>query len=300
MATWKKVITSGSAAELSQLNINASQQITALQSTTYLSGSFTGSFTGTFAGPLTGTASWATNAVNVAVTDTTTGTGPYYVTFVDGTTGTKGVRVDSTALTFNATTNTLTVTSSYAAQALTASFAATAPYSGLIGTPAGIVSASVLSSPSQGNAVLTTNGVAGSTIDLGLTTTANPTFNNLIVSGDLTVNGTTTTLNTNNLLVEDRFILLSSGSLTANDGGIIVQSATGGVGYAFYFDSTGDGTAPRWSMAEAASSTATTLTPTYYVGAITGSGVAPSAGAPTYGFGTMHVNSANGDIYIYA
>jgi hypothetical protein len=251
MATWKKVITSGSAAELSQLNINASQQITALQSTTYLSGSFTGSFTGTFAGPFNGTAS-------------------------------------------------------YAAQALTASFAATAPYSGLIGTPAGIVSASVLSSPSQGNAVLTTNGVAGSTIDLGLTTSSTPTFsglnitNDVTVSGNLTVDGTTTTLNTTNLLVEDRFILLSSGSLTANDGGIIVQSAAGGVGYAFYFDSTGDGTAPRWSMAEAASSTATSLTPTYYVGAITGSGVAPSVSAPTYGFGTMHVNSANGDIYIYA
>lgn len=46
MATWKKVITSGSAAELSQLNINSNQQITALQSTTYLTGSFTGSFIG--------------------------------------------------------------------------------------------------------------------------------------------------------------------------------------------------------------------------------------------------------------
>ena len=53
MATWKKVIVSGSAAELSQLNVNTSQQITALQSTTYLSGSFTGSFTGNGSG-LTG------------------------------------------------------------------------------------------------------------------------------------------------------------------------------------------------------------------------------------------------------
>jgi trimeric autotransporter adhesin len=62
----------------------------------------------------------ATNANNVAVTDTTSGTGPYYVMFADGTTGNRAVRVDSNALTFNATTNTLTATSSYANQATSA------------------------------------------------------------------------------------------------------------------------------------------------------------------------------------
>ena len=149
---------------------------------------------------LFGTASWATNATsattatnanNVAVTDTTSGTGPYYIMFADGTTGNRAVRVDSATLTFNATTNILTVTSSYANQALSSSFASTAPYSGLTGVPTGIVSASVLSSPSQGNAVLTTNGVAGSTIDLGLTTAASPTFVDLtLTGGDL--NATTT------------------------------------------------------------------------------------------------------------
>jgi hypothetical protein len=53
MPTWKKVIVSGSAAELSQLNVGANQQIGATQATTFLSGSFTGSFTGNGAG-LTG------------------------------------------------------------------------------------------------------------------------------------------------------------------------------------------------------------------------------------------------------
>ena len=53
MATWKKVIVSGSAAELSQLNVGANQQITPTQATTFLTGSFTGSFTGNGAG-LTG------------------------------------------------------------------------------------------------------------------------------------------------------------------------------------------------------------------------------------------------------
>jgi len=78
-----------------------------------------------FTGSLQGTASWATNAVTaseVLVTDTTTGTS-YYVTFVDGTTADRVIRVDSNGLLFNATTNTLTVTSSFAT---TASYALTA------------------------------------------------------------------------------------------------------------------------------------------------------------------------------
>ena len=68
-------------------------------------------------GSLLGTASFTLVASSSLVTDTTTGTGPYYVTFVDGTTGNRPLRVDSAALTFNATTNTLTVTSSFATSA---------------------------------------------------------------------------------------------------------------------------------------------------------------------------------------
>jgi hypothetical protein len=66
----------------------------------------------TFEGALNGnanTAATATNANNIAVTNTTTGTGPYYLTFVDGTSSNRAVRVDSTTLTYNATTDTLTV-----------------------------------------------------------------------------------------------------------------------------------------------------------------------------------------------
>jgi hypothetical protein len=82
-------------------------------------------------GSLQGTASWATNAVTaskVLVTNTTTGTGPYYVAFTQGTTGDQAILVDSNGLLFNATTNTLTVTSSFAT---TASFALTAGGGGI-------------------------------------------------------------------------------------------------------------------------------------------------------------------------
>jgi hypothetical protein len=46
MAEWKKVVVSGSAAILSQVNVGANQQITTSQTTTFLTGSFTGSFSG--------------------------------------------------------------------------------------------------------------------------------------------------------------------------------------------------------------------------------------------------------------
>jgi hypothetical protein len=64
------------------------------------------------------------------------------------------------------------------------------------------VSASVLSSPGQGQALLTTNGVAGSTIDLGLETGDSPQFVALTLTGDAAVNGgdITTSATTFNLV----------------------------------------------------------------------------------------------------
>lgn len=58
--------------------------------------------------------------------------------------------------------------------------------------------------------------------------TGDRTFaNNLTVTGDLTVNGTTTTVNTENLLVEDPVVLLGSGASAANtNGGIALLSGS--------------------------------------------------------------------------
>jgi hypothetical protein len=75
-------------------------------------------------GSLLATSSWATNALTsstVLVTDTTTGTGPYYVTFVDGTSGAKTIRTDSSTLTWNATTNTLSSSGNIVATSFTSS-----------------------------------------------------------------------------------------------------------------------------------------------------------------------------------
>jgi cytoskeletal protein CcmA (bactofilin family) len=65
---------------------------------------------------------------------------------------------------------------------------------------------------------------------------------NQTITGDLIVNGSTTTINTTDLLVEDRFILLASGNLAdaPGDGGIIVQTgqddAGKNAGTALFYD----------------------------------------------------------------
>jgi hypothetical protein len=94
--------------------------------TVIASGSFSGSLTGNAT-----TATTATNATNVAVTNTSTGTGPYYITFVESATGNVAQRVDATGLTYNATTDTITATASFAissSRAISSSFATTASF----------------------------------------------------------------------------------------------------------------------------------------------------------------------------
>lgn len=62
-------------------------------------------------------------------------------------------------------------------------------------------------------------------INQALTTTSTVNFNSLTLAGDLTVNGTTTTIDTTNLAVTDSLIVLSQGlsGTPANDAGIIIE-----------------------------------------------------------------------------
>jgi len=122
-------------------------------------------------------------------------------------------------------------------------------YNELSGIPTDIVSESLFSSDNQGSITASINGVSQS-FDVGLTPTDSPTFNditasgnvsvagNTTITGDLTVNGSTTTISTANMVVEDTFILLASGSAgdALNDGGIIVEQTAAGLGVALYWD----------------------------------------------------------------
>lgn len=71
---------------------------------------FDGNLTGNVTGALTGNAATATNATNstnVAITDNTATNASYYIHFGSATSGNDGVEVDSTGLTYNPSSNTL-------------------------------------------------------------------------------------------------------------------------------------------------------------------------------------------------
>ena len=120
---------------------------------------------------------------------------------------------------------------------------------------------------------------------------------NLTVEGDFVVNGNTTNANVANLLVEDRFILLNSGS-DSGDGGLIVQSGsqTAMSGAAYVFDQNLE----RWGVQTdvALGSIATTSAPeAYQVNYVLNA----NTGSATYNVkGNIKINDSNGDIFIYS
>lgn len=117
----------------------------------------------------------------------------------------------------------------------------------------------------------------------------------LTVGGNLAVNGDLTYLNTTNLAVEDRFILLASGSNAAGDGGIVIQQATQDSGEVFGFDSA----TSRWAVTGSFDSTATAFTPDAFLTLNIASDSPSTAEARFQKAGNIAI-STNGDIWIYS
>ena len=133
----------------------------------------------------------------------------------------------------------------------------------------------------------------------------NKTFsNNVTVQGDLTITGTSTIIDTTNLLIEDKFITIASGSDADTSGGIIVQdnNTNGASGHAFYWNNAID----RWAVAEnvalnhnaALGAKAVVGMSTH--GAINGApSAAPFYGGATQGHNTLFNDTVTGDLYVY-
>ena len=127
----------------------------------------------------------------------------------------------------------------------------------------------------------------------------------VMVEGNLTIKGTQTSQNVTNLLVEDKFILLNSGS-AAGDGGIVVQTHSGFSGSALFYDDS----ASRWGLTKAddTAQSATSATPRQYIVSVSGSTEAPVVGSNPQDFGgaagnrigMMHIETDTGDIYIWS
>jgi len=167
--------------------------------------------------------------------------------------------------------------------------------------PSGLISASAFASTTQGTFDATINGVP-TAVDLGLETTDSVTFADLTVTGDLVVDGTASFQNTQNLLVADRFVLFASGSVAAGDGGIVVQQGTQNVGEMLGYENSVN----RWGFTSSFDASDSSFTAAAYVGTVqTGTGQTAASTAPIYGgasagFGTIHVDTDDGEIWIYS
>jgi hypothetical protein len=126
---------------------------------------------------------------------------------------------------------------------------------------------------------------------------SNPTLTgDVTITGDLTITGDTIEQQVTNLNVEDKFILINSGS-ASGDSGIIFGGSGGvsGTGTSLFFDDSEDVLALGAGVAFGA----TTATTTAKIGAITTSTAVPTATPTFQGIGAMHVKTDSQDIYIY-
>jgi hypothetical protein len=330
MANWKKVIVSGSNAEINQLNVGGSnQQISGSAAATRLSGSFSGSFSGDGSN-LTGVVATAGSALSQS-------TGITAFTYDGSSTATVSVSGASTLnnstivkWTGNAFANSglldtgaaISTSGSYSFQSSNATL--TGSFSGsFVGDGSGLsglaTNLSVTGSTGSGSVNLLTQGltiagtsneietsVSGQTVTIGLPNDVTIS-QNLSVQGNLTVAGTASFQNQSTLEIADRFVVVASGSTSLTDGGIIV--AAGGTGHdisgsAFYLESTSTGTSGRFAIAgNVPASASTVVADEYMVSAKQASGApasAPTWGSTSAGFGNLYVDSGTGDIYIYS
>jgi hypothetical protein len=162
------------------------------------------------------------------------------------------------------------------------------------------VSKGVFALVTGGDATIAANGavtIADNTIgNSELKQNDDITLQSLTLTGDLTVNGTTTTIATANTKVEDQLMFLGTGSAGTNlDVGIMVQSGSVDLsGSAFYHDTNSE----RWAVAKNLGHNAAAITPLQFVTTVQTSTSPPSSTNGEYGVGEMWVETDTQDIYI--
>jgi len=124
----------------------------------------------------------------------------------------------------------------------------------------------------------------------------------ITIPGNLTVQGTTTTISSSVLEIADQFIVLASGSNTNVDGGLIIQNDANGSGHAFGYGTPEN----RWVMQSSLNSLSSSfaaidgyVTTTQY-GLAVAKPADPSYGGATYGYGNIYTATDTGEIFIYA
>lgn len=320
-AAWKKVIVSGSSAELANLNVNNKlvtsaslqisnaagsviNQISSSFDATFLSGSFSGSHYGNFTGSATGSF---------------VGSGTLRGDFSGSFTGSAILSGQfSGSFSGSATLPSLTESTGIVPFTYSGSLPATIAISGAAALTTNLLpkwtGAGFSNSNITDSGTLVTIGAgatSGVTVSAGgINVTGNSLFNqNVNITGDLTVAGTASFQNTENVLIADKFILLASGSTSLTDGGFIIATSTapgGASGSAFFIEAASAGAFGRFAVAyNVHASSSAVAADEYMVTSKINAGnpsdaTPPTWGSTTNGLGNMWVNSTTSDIFIWA
>ena len=320
-AAWKKVIVSGSSAELASLNVNNKlvtsaslqisnaagsviNQISSSFDATFLSGSFSGSHYGNFTGSATGSF---------------VGSGTLRGDFSGSFTGSAILSGQfSGSFSGSATLPSLTESTGIVPFTYSGSLPATIAISGAAALTTNLLpkwtGAGFSNSNITDSGTLVTIGAgatSGVTVSAGgINVTGNSLFNqNVNITGDLTVAGTASFQNTENILIADKFILLASGSTSLTDGGFIIATSTapgGASGSAFFIEAASAGVYGRFAVAyNVHASSSAVAADEYMVTSKINAGnpsdaTPPTWGSTTNGLGNMWVNSTTSDIFIWA
>jgi hypothetical protein len=307
MATWKKVIVSGS--DISQLNNDAGYLTSVTMPNAFATASFNG--TNLLADSEAGTLNFASSSGEGLTISADAGTD----TLTFGLSAIPNNSLANSSVTLGDTTinlgdtvttlNNLTLTNVVASGSFSGSFQGDG--SGLTGLASTL---NISGSTGDGTVDLLTQtlSVLGGT-NINTTATGQSITVNLdnnisvtdaTITGDLTVFGTASFQNTTNLEVSDRFVLLASGSNSAGDGGLVVQQATQDVGELFGFDST----AVRWGVTSSFSANQSDYTPDAFMAAVTTlASTDPNSSGPDSRYnaaGNIFVSSDDESIWIYS
>jgi hypothetical protein len=334
MASWKKVITSGSSAELSSLALDTSLSVvyggtgqSSLSSGEVLLGAGTSGITSVQRGNITGdgskiTVTGGTNAIlgtgvsfvvggDIAsgstlndISDLTptdgnivVGNNTTWVAESGATARTSlGLGTGDNVEFSNITVNNLINDSEVSNSHITGSF--TGSFVGDGSNLTGLPSAAINSYTNPGN-----NRIITSVDSTTVNAEANLTFDgsvlsvtgDAVISGDLTVNGDSISQNVTNVAVEDKFVLFNSGS-SSGDGGLIVQTEANFTGAAIGWDDS----AARWSMQidTKLAANATAIAPDAYIAAVVDVDGGQSDVAAHQLNGNIKIEG--GEIYIYS
>jgi hypothetical protein len=260
-------------------------------------GSFTGSFTGNGSG-LTGvvSSSYANNATSASYALTASfALNANSDLAIAGTTGTGTVDLQTQTLTVAGTTNEITTNAS--GQTITIGLPTNVTIAGDLAVNGGDITTTALTA-SLFNSTATQVNIGGSALQMRIGNGAGT----ITIPGNLTVQGTTTTISSSVLEIADQFILLASGSNVDVDGGLIVQNAANGSGHAFGYGTPEN----RWVMQASLNSLSSSfasidgyVTTTQY-GLAGAKPANPSYGGATYGYGNIYTATDTGEIFIYA